>query len=152
MLLVPQGDNLMVLSPEQRLRLEGDFDRYFQLFAPVEYERDALYVITPNLMALLIDHLPGSCVETVDDLLIVTTPRPADFDSVEAWERLSLLMDTVVPRSLRQTRRYRDARSAVAGEVASGGRRLRSGISIAGIIGGIWIALQVVRIIIEATH
>jgi hypothetical protein len=152
MFLIPQGDNLIGLGREQRLSLEGDFDRFFQLYAPVEYERDALYVITPDLMALLIDHLPGSYVETVDKLLIVTTPRSADFDSAEAWQRVSLLLDTVVPKALRQTRNYRDSRSAVAGEVASGGRRLRPGLSIAGLIVGIWTAVLILRVIIEATH
>ena len=37
----------------QVLSLEGDFDRYFTLYCPKEYERDALYVFTPDLMALL---------------------------------------------------------------------------------------------------
>ena len=35
--------------------LEGDFDRHFTLYAPDGYGRDALYLLTPDLMSRLID-------------------------------------------------------------------------------------------------
>jgi hypothetical protein len=63
----------------QRLSREGDFDRYFTLYAPADYERDALYVFTPDLMALLIDEAGsgegGSMdVEIIDDRMYVYAP------------------------------------------------------------------------------
>ncbi len=43
------GSNLPVhFGADQRLSLEGDFDRYFALYCPTGYERDALYLFTPT--------------------------------------------------------------------------------------------------------
>src|SRR5690606_7535742 len=56
---------------DQILSLEGDFDRYFTLYCPKEYERDALYVFTPDLMALLIDEAAPYDVEVVDHWMLV---------------------------------------------------------------------------------
>ncbi|MEO7546479.1 MAG: hypothetical protein ABIT21_09370 [Terrimesophilobacter sp.] len=54
-------------SRNQVLSLEGDFDKHFTLYCPKEYEHDALYVFTPDLMTRLIDHAAGYDVELVDD-------------------------------------------------------------------------------------
>jgi hypothetical protein len=131
MLLIPRDKMftlrgaLFNLAGSQRMSLEGDFDKHFQLYAPVAYNRDALYVITPDLMALLIDQLPGSYVETFDDTLVVTTPEPYDFSTPAAWDKINLLLETVVPKAMRQTRNYRDPTSPVRGRVATAGSRLR---------------------------
>ena len=62
------GTNLpSQFSKDQILSLEGDFSEYFTLYCPREYERDALYVFTPDLMALLIDQTSTFDVEIVDD-------------------------------------------------------------------------------------
>ncbi len=55
----------------QRLRLEGDFDRYFALYCPEGYERDALYLFTPDIMARFVDHAALFDVEIVDDWLFL---------------------------------------------------------------------------------
>ena len=142
----------VTFADNQRISLEGDFDRWFSLFAPAGYGPDALYVMTPDLMAILIDHLPGSYVEAFDDTLVITTPRPLDFDDPATWASVSRVLDVVIPKAVRQTQRYRDSRSAVAGEVAAPGRRLRLGASIAGIVSLLWVVIQITRIIFEATH
>ncbi|MFK4788287.1 hypothetical protein [Microbacterium sp. ZW T5_56] len=64
---VPTG-----IDPDQFLSLEGDFDRYFRLYCPPGYERDALYLFTPDIMALFIDHAHGCSVEIIDNWLIVS--------------------------------------------------------------------------------
>lgn len=54
------------------LSLEGDFDRYFTLYCPGDYERDALYVFTPDLLALLIDesrHFAANALGPLSSLL-----------------------------------------------------------------------------------
>ncbi len=140
------GGQLFNISGAQRLRLEGDFDRHFALYAPQSYERDALYVITPDLMALLIDHLSGAIVETYDDNLVVTVPRPTDFSDPASWSRIADLLDVVMPKTHRQTRRYRDERSSVAGTVAQGGRVLRPGFSVATAISVVVLVVQVLAI------
>lgn len=42
----------VVISSSQRISLEGDFDRYFTLYAP-RYDVDVRYVLTPDVMAAL---------------------------------------------------------------------------------------------------
>lgn len=121
---------LVAIALDQRLQLEGDFDRHFTLYAPNGYERDALYVITPDLMALLIDELPGSHVEVHRDVLTITRPQPFDFAQPQTWQQIARLIDTVGRKAVRQTHRYRDERSERAGEIGLGGRVLRGGIPI----------------------
>lgn len=60
------------VDPDQFLSLEGDFDTYFRLYCPPGYERDALYLFTPDIMALFIDHARGCNVEIIDNWLIVS--------------------------------------------------------------------------------
>jgi len=104
LLLTPRERTIAVRPPlvsiagSQKLALDGEFDRHFELSAPAGYTRDPLQVITPDLMTLLIDRLPGSIVETHDNLLVVTTPEPYDFAHSAAWEQMNLLLDTVIPK------------------------------------------------------
>ena len=55
------------IDPDQRLSLEGNFNDYLSLYAPKDYERDAFYIFTPDLMALLIDGATWCDVEIVDN-------------------------------------------------------------------------------------
>ncbi|THG32347.1 hypothetical protein [Naasia lichenicola] len=132
------------VSPDQRLSLEGDFDRYFTLYAPRQYERDALYVFTPDLMALLVDEVGDTRVggtvggtgggsrgrraafdvEIVDDRMYVYSSAPFDLADPGVWQRLLGIVTTVGSKTLRQTVRYSDQRGA-AGTIAPQGRRLR---------------------------
>lgn len=69
-------------QPDQHLSLEGDFDTHFRLYAPTGYEPDALYVFTPDLMALLVDETGDLDVEIRENKLIVY--KPAGFDLTDA--------------------------------------------------------------------
>lgn len=128
----------VAIGARQRLRLEGDFDRTFSLYCPEGYERDALTIFAPDLMALLIDTAKGCDVELAEDWMYVyASPgrlaRPGGLDRLVAVTRL------VQSKVHRQTSRYADERSASAGatvspdehaarvgKVAEGGRRLRT--------------------------
>jgi hypothetical protein len=153
MMLVPRGRRVSLRAPllryagNQMMSLEGDFDKQFQLYAPADYSRDALYVITPDVMALLIDHLPGSYVETFDDTLVVTTPEPYDFSKPAAWHQVNLLLTTVIPKAVRQTRNYRDSRSEARGRISAAGSRLRNSISRFAIAGIVWILVLLVMLV-----
>ncbi|GAB3126967.1 hypothetical protein GCM10027056_25480 [Glaciibacter psychrotolerans] len=94
----------------ERLSLEGDFDKSFQLYSPPEYRRDALYVLTPDLMAALIDDAGSYNVEIIDSTLVFFTPRAADFSVSETWSSLDALVTNVVPRIVTKARRFRDER------------------------------------------
>jgi len=111
---------------EQVLSLEGDFDNYFTLYCPREYERDALYVFTPDLMALLIDTAAPFDVEVVDRWLFVYSKTPLDMAQPAVHQRLLHIVDTVGAKTLSQTDRYLDERIGEfsANMVAPQGQRL----------------------------
>ena len=136
------------IANAQRLSLEGDFDRYFTLYCPKEYERDALYIFTPDLMALLIDNVAPFDVEIVDDWMYVYSD--ADLDLVDPFVqmRLASIAATVGAKTLSQSSRYVDHRVGVFEEntIAGPGRRLRSVVPrevvyylLAGVVLTIWI-------------
>lgn len=114
------------LSGSQRISLEGDFDRWFVAHAPGGYERDALEILTPDVMAGLIDYGRHWDIEVVDDLLIVVSNRfrrGSDRDETTALLRFS---ETVAEAFAHQTRTYSDPRAdRPRTEVAPPGRRLR---------------------------
>lgn len=143
------GSNLPVkFSRSQVLRLEGDFDTYFTLYCPKEYERDALYVFTPDLMARLIDEAAQFDVEIVDDWMFLYSARPFDLLNAAMLARIARIVDTVGDRTLTRTERYADDRAAsgvasaagtsplgarmAANTVARQGRRLQRGVPLVG--------------------
>lgn len=124
-----------VFSREQVLSLEGDFDEHFTLYCPAEYERDALYVFTPDLMALLIDEAAPYDVEIVDRWMLVYSARPFPLADPATYQRLLGIVSTVGAKTLTQTDRYVDERIGEfsANIVAPQGRRLRRGFSWVGV-------------------
>lgn len=140
------GTNLPAkFGGNQVLSLEGDFDRYFTLYCPEHYERDALYVFTPDLMALLIDETSAFDVEIIDDWMFVYSADPFDALDSSMWKRMFRIASLVGAKAVDQTERYRDERmlpaaasvlagaAATVNRVAPAGRRLRTRFN--------WIAL-----------
>jgi hypothetical protein len=131
-----------LFARDQVLSLEGDFDRYFTLYCPKQYERDALYVFTPDLMALCIDEAAPFDVEIVDDWLFVYSPRAFRMDDPHLLSRIFRIIDLVGAKALRQTRRYQDDRLAApfpVNMVAQPGQRLRRRFPV-----GVIVALGIV--------
>lgn len=131
------GTNLPAyFDKKQILSLEGDFDKYFTLYCPQQYERDALYVFTPDLMALLIDNAAPFDVEIVDDWMFVYSARPFNSADPAVYQRLFQIVDTVGKKTLSQTDRYVDERigSFAANIVAPQGQRLKRGLPIGAVI------------------
>lgn len=147
------GSNLpMSFDRDQRLRLEGDFDKYFALFCPRGYERDALYLFTPDIMARFIDNAAELDVEIVDDWLFLYAKRDLSTLDPATWAWLFATVAALLEK-FAQWSRWRDDRlttdaSAMAvGDplaaapdlrpppgVAPQGRRLRTRVSVLGII------------------
>ena len=128
-----RSSNLPVsFDRSQVLHLEGDFDQHFTLYAPKEYERDALYVFTPDLMALLIDETGDFDVEIVDDWMFIYSARPFNLLSPDTYERMRRIVATVGAKTLRQTARYADERvgDPLVNQVAPQGRRLKRRTSV----------------------
>ena len=116
--------------PGQVLSLEGDFDKYFTLYCPKEYETDALYVFTPDLMALLIDNVQSFDVEIVDDWMFVVVRKPFPPGSVATLQRLFTIVRLVGAKMVSQTKNYHDDQADAANLVAPRGRRLRTNLSV----------------------
>lgn len=144
----------------QRLSLEGDFDRYFRLYCPPGYERDALYLFTPDVMARFIDNAAALDVEIVDDWLFLYAQRDLSTLDPATWAWLFSVVGAILDK-LTQWGRWRDDQltADAAGQplpfappagvlrppgVASAGRRLRGGIPVrafivgAAVLAGIW--------------
>jgi hypothetical protein len=141
----------LVIDRKQVLSLEGDFDKHFTLFAPRQYERDALYVFSPDLMALMIDEASFFEVEIVDDWIFFYSPKPFDLTSRRTLRRLVRIARIVGAKTFRQTDRYWDDRTGmpfVANEVGAPGRRLRTRVSVLAVIGiVVWVTIQVLRVL-----
>ncbi|MDE0546317.1 hypothetical protein [Microbacterium sp. C7(2022)] len=104
------GSNLPAsFDKNQRLSLEGDFDRYFSLYCPAGYERDALYLFTPDIMARFIDNAAALDVEIVDDWLFLYAKR--DFSTLDpaTWAWLFSVVGALLDK-LQQWARWRDDR------------------------------------------
>lgn len=132
------GTNLpATFDKDQILSLEGDFDRYFTLYCPKAYERDALYVFTPDLMALLIDNAAPFDVEIIDDWMFVYSSSAFPVAQPAVYQRLLRIVETIGTKTLTQTDRYQDDRAAApfaANIVAPEGTRLKRGVSVGAII------------------
>jgi hypothetical protein len=131
------GTNLPAyFDKKQVLSLEGNFNEYFTLYCPQQYERDALYVFTPDLMALLIDNAAPFDVEIVDDWMFVYSQTAFPSTAPGLYQRLFQIVDTVGAKTLTQTDRYVDERVGdfSANFVAPQGQRLKRGISVGAII------------------
>jgi len=140
-----------VFARDQRLDLEGDFNRHFRLFCPREYEADALYVMTPDVMALMIDEASGFDIEIVDDMMFVVARRPFDMTDPRVLEFAQRLVATLGARTANQSARYIDDRANDPDYIDASGARLARGrwlvglapvvfaaaaIAIAGALGG----------------
>jgi hypothetical protein len=116
------------IDGRQRVSLEGDADRHFALYAPDGYERDALYLFTPDIMALLIDETGDYDVELSEDRLTVFSPAQWNLEDPATWARIEDLVRILGGKAARQAARYRDERAAPGETVAVGGRRLDQGM------------------------
>jgi len=152
------GKNISTLpvdfAKSQRMSLEGDFDKHFSLYAPKEYERDALYIFTPDLMALLIDNASAFDAEIVDDqLFIYSSLAQFQLTNPTVVARLMSIVEVVGKKAHSQTDYYSDEKVGDRAEnvVGAGGKRLREGISVFAVIFVIVvIASMVVPVILGA--
>lgn len=120
------GSLRSMLPGTERMSLEGDFDRHFAVYAPKGYERDALELLTPDVMACLIDYGRYWDVEVVEDRLIVASSKVRgwnDRNEITALLRFSELFGDEIGH---QAATYSDPRAAhPRSQVAVGGQRLK---------------------------
>lgn len=138
-------------AESQRVRLEGDFDTYFAVYAPNGYGADARYVLTPDFMARLADHANLFDLEFIDDQLFVYSAVAWDVENPATWSWARWFAEAVGVAALRRTARFTDDRSATPGvTVAPAGQRLKVAVPlVAGLMTAAWIGYQVLRLILQ---
>lgn len=133
----------------QKLSLEGNFDSYFTLYTPDNYERDTLYFLTPELMQLLISEGQDYDLEIIDNKLKLYRARGID-NTAAGMRSLFAIIDSLGGEFIENTSRYKDERSIQAGLVAQPGQKLRKR-TVVSIVGSIifitWLILYVYSLI-----
>lgn len=66
----------------QRVSLEGDFNNYFQLYAPEGIHIDALTILSPDTMKILRDNLHEFDVEIINRNVIIRTTQEFNNDDL----------------------------------------------------------------------
>lgn len=120
------------LTKDQIMRLEGDFNDHFTLYAPKGYERDAMYVFTPDVMAALIDFGADYDIEVVDDSLIFYKKGTQNLTKEKVLAEALEVIRKVSAEILDQGDYYADDRvgDRQANIISEPGRRLQSRWSI----------------------
>lgn len=129
------GSNLPdTYAASQKLSLEGDFDTHFTLYAPTEYKTDALYILTPDVMSVLVDQGGDFDVELVDDYMYIYSGSDP-FKSAEQLKKWITVVESLRKELGKQTKSYRDdkvaanvpAASKESSVVGESGKRLTKG-------------------------
>lgn len=128
------GSNLPdTFSRSQRLQLEGNFNDHFDVYVPKEYEADALYVFTPDVMQALLDNGRNLDVEIIGRELYIYRSAPLDISSALQLQSFLAIVDKLSNEITTQTNRYSDDRGGVAADgtrmVAAQGRQLKTGMN-----------------------
>ena len=139
-------------TKDQILQLEGNFNDYFTLYAPKQYEQDAFYVFTPDVMAALIDFGAQYDVEIIDNNLVLYSSNHLPIYSKQYLEGLFTVIGKIGSELRDQTRRYADERvgDKTMNIVAAPGKRLKPGLTAGAIITFVLIVIWFVgRTILE---
>jgi hypothetical protein len=104
----------------QKIKLEGDFTKHFDVLAPPNYHVDTLQILTPDVMAALIDYGQNYDFELIGDSLYIYQGglfRGTPMDSAEDMKQFLAAAEQITTQFGHQAKRYSDTR---AGNVASG--------------------------------
>ncbi len=112
----------------QQLELEGDFNKYFTVYCPKDYERDALYFLTPELMQVLVDMNDKYDVEMLGQELYFYAPAEMGANEKQLRDIFNII-DTVGGEVSENTQRYQDWRVAKGlNQIAPPGMHLKRSI------------------------
>lgn len=136
----------------QQLDLEGDFPQHFRLYCPEGYEADALYLLPPDIMQLLLTHATALDVELSGSIVRLYAPHGIITTDAATWTQLFATVDAVREMA-RQWAQWRDDRVASPVErmlppemrplgVAAQGVRLRTRLP--------WVAIIIVLTLLLA--
>ncbi|MDB5177004.1 MAG: hypothetical protein JWN75_672 [Candidatus Saccharibacteria bacterium] len=81
----------------QRISLEGDFDKYFEVYSEKGRQVDTLSFLTPDVMANLIDTTALYDIETYDDTVAIISHETYPYSKV-GMDDLSHVLDALLPK------------------------------------------------------
>lgn len=116
--------NFSELRNNQQLSMEGDFDKYFKVYVPSDYQTDTLYWLTPELMQLLKEHMSNFDIEIVDNYLYAYHSAKFKFNAQEI-PSLIQIGQWLLAQFNQNTKNYKDSRTATADLIAQSGQRLK---------------------------
>ncbi|AYF98904.1 hypothetical protein [Protaetiibacter intestinalis] len=134
------GGAELEIHETQTLSLEGDWDAHFTLFCPPGFERDALQIMTPDVMAAMIDHAGSWSAVTRGAWLVFVSATP--FVSARPLDYAGAFRLIRVAREVAgQAEHYRDPGAGVPGRSAVVAPLRRTGIAgVAATIAGATLA------------
>jgi len=105
------GTNLpIIIKKNQGLSLEGDFDNHYKLYVPKQYERDALYIFTPDIMSLLVRAGAKYDVEIIGNQLYLYHNRQFNYLDKYSMQQVLWLIEGLGEKIRRRVDGYRDDR------------------------------------------
>lgn len=116
-------------SKDQKMSLEGDFDKYFTLYAPAQYKTDALYIFTPDVMQALIGAVHNYDCEVIDDDFYIFSGSKIKLTKKEALSDILAIAEKLKTELHQQSDYYADHRvdnSRALNMVAAPGARLKT--------------------------
>ncbi len=132
------GTNIANFAKSQTMKLEGNFNDYFTVYVPDTYQTDALYLFTPDVMAILVEYATDFDIEVIDDSLVFYRIGRRDITNVKEMKKMITVLHKVSSEIRHQGERYADTRVMGGRErnvVAQPGKRLRvRGVSVVSMI------------------
>ncbi|MCL1876794.1 hypothetical protein FWF74_02065 [Candidatus Saccharibacteria bacterium] len=131
----------------QKLQLEGDFAKVFDLFCPPNYHVDALQIFTPDVMAVLMEYGRAYDYEFIDNEVYIYSSYRMSSDPENYIRSIVDLAERLTPKLNKQAAIYRDIHvgAGVRGVVAPEGAKLKKGMP-----GETWLVFGAVGAIIIA--
>ncbi len=139
------------VNPSQKLQLDGDFKKFFTVYAPQGYEADARHILTPDIMQVLKTHAAAYDVELIDNYLYVYKKRIPRFgcDNPQVVDDILKAGSAVAGHIARRNdyaSRYNERRALEMAQDT--GRRLRSRFGL-GVASLAWFLIPLVIIAIS---
>ena len=124
----------------QRLNLEGDFYKYFALYAPDTYGVSALSIIAPDVMETLMRHAALCDIEIIDDKIYFYWPEypKNQQDYQEMFATVGEVLDETARKLKTGNIFSHPSQASIHSDPAATGVRLRPGNA------GAWIAAVVI--------
>ncbi len=133
-------------------KINAEFDNLYTLYVPENYEQDAYYLLTPDVLAALVDAKGYYDIEVVDNIIYFYSKSRIDFSKKENWDRLLSVVAPVAKELREQADYYADAKAGAprsADIIAPEGRRLRRGVAVSTIFTFIFIVAYFIFTIVS---